>query len=386
MPGNRSKNANRRRRNNNRLFPLTAKLLGDEEVNLEEAPDPRVALMQWLRAEENPYFAKAFVNRVWANYFNVGIVEPPDDLNLANPPSNAALLDWLAEEFTARDYDMKWLHRTICNSATYQRSWQPNETNELDERNFSRAVPRRLPAEVAIDAIKMAAANDERNEQFVHSLDDRSIAGADGYSRNGNYALDIFGRSTRESNCDCDRSMEASLLQTIYLRNDGETQRLLSDRNGWVQQVYQELNPNARPRNDVADSDNRRVARLKQTERQLERLRERLADLKKSDPDNPKIPDGEKRIAQMEKQIARERKRLGLDKQKPEPKPQVAKAKEFDPADIVTRAYLRTLSRYPKSEELESASAYLTSAEDLRSGLEGLMWALINTKEFIVNH
>ncbi len=105
------------------------------------------------QAATTPFFARAFVNRVWANYFNVGIIEPADDMNLANPPSNAALLDYLTAGFVDHGYDMKWLHREICRSRTYQLSWQPNETNQLDTRNFSRAVPRRLPAEVAYDAV-----------------------------------------------------------------------------------------------------------------------------------------------------------------------------------------------------------------------------------------
>ncbi|MCG8653921.1 MAG: DUF1549 and DUF1553 domain-containing protein, partial [Pirellulales bacterium] len=76
------------------------RILGQEkEVVLNT--DPRGDLMQWLRAPENPYFAKAIVNRVWSNYFGIGIVTPTDDMNLANPPSNAPLLDHLAEQFIA---------------------------------------------------------------------------------------------------------------------------------------------------------------------------------------------------------------------------------------------------------------------------------------------
>ena len=115
--------------------------------------------MEWLRSKDNPYFAKAFVNRVWANYFGVGIVNPTDDMNLANPPSNAALLEYLADGLVDHNFDMKWLHREITASLAYQRSWQVNETNRLDERNFSRAMIRRLPAEVLIDAVTMATAN-----------------------------------------------------------------------------------------------------------------------------------------------------------------------------------------------------------------------------------
>ncbi|HSG72418.1 MAG TPA: DUF1549 domain-containing protein [Planctomycetaceae bacterium] len=384
LPANARSNSNRNRnaRNNNRTFPLTAKLLGDEEVNLGDTPDPRAALMEWLRSEDNPYFAKAFVNRVWASYFNVGIVEPPDDLNLANPPSNAALLDYLASGFQNSGFDMKWLHREICNSDTYQRSWSPNDTNALDERNFSRSVPRRLPAEVVLDALKQATLNDERSLAMVTDVEDRAIARIS--TRNNSYALGVFGSSTRESNCDCDRSMEASLLQTIYLRNDRETQSLLQDRNSWVAQVMAEISPQSRQNSrNPEGNENRRLAELK---KQYESGSERLEAMKKRKPDNPRIKQDERKLAQLEKQIAAENKRLGLDKPKAEEPNQTVEKPEYDAEEIVQRAYLRTLTRFPTAEELDSASEYLASSDDLRSGLEGLLWALLNTKEFIVNH
>ena len=131
--------------------------------------------MEWIRSKDNPYFARAFVNRVWANYFGVGIVNPPDDMNLANPPSNAALLDYLADGFVDHEFDMKWLHREITGSLAYQRSWQANETNRLDERNFSRAVVRRLPAEVLIDAVTLATGNSKVLARASTEVDDRAI-------------------------------------------------------------------------------------------------------------------------------------------------------------------------------------------------------------------
>ncbi|MGB1706801.1 MAG: DUF1553 domain-containing protein, partial [Rubripirellula sp.] len=75
--------------------------------------DPRDALMAWLRSADNPYFAKAIVNRVWSNYFGDGIVSPTDDMNLANPPVNEPLMNYLAEEFIKHDFDLKWLHHEI---------------------------------------------------------------------------------------------------------------------------------------------------------------------------------------------------------------------------------------------------------------------------------
>jgi hypothetical protein len=147
---------------------ITPHLLGGEEVLTYEYSDPRKPLMDWMLQADNPYFARALVNRVWADYLGVGIIDPPDDLNLANPPSNAALLDWLADQFVAHKYDLKWLHRTIVQSRTYQLSWRPNKNNLRDERNYSKALVRRLPAEVAYDALVLAVAGDEARQALTH--------------------------------------------------------------------------------------------------------------------------------------------------------------------------------------------------------------------------
>ena len=138
-------------------------------------PDPRTPLVEWLKADENPYFARAFVNRVWASYFGRGLVEPADDLNLANPPTNAGVLEHLAKGFVESGYDMKWVHREILNSDAYQRSWKVNATNEHDDKNFSRYVIRRLPAEVAADAIRQATGSEERVKELASNMEMRMI-------------------------------------------------------------------------------------------------------------------------------------------------------------------------------------------------------------------
>lgn len=344
----------------------TARLLGEQEVDLKNIEDPRVALMDWLRNSPTKLFAKAFVNRVWANYFNVGIVDPTDDLSLGNPPSNKALLNYLTDGFIDSGYDMQWLHREICLSDTYQRSWQPNETNIHDERNFSRAVPRRLPAEVAYDALLMATSNDKRAETFLSNLKDRGLTRTSPPRNAANgpdYALAVFGRSVRESNCDCDRSSEASLLQTLFVRNDKDTLTMLERRDGWVAQ----WSGSSKGGENTEEARKRAVA-----EQRLERLQ---VALKKAQKQGEK-----KRIATLEQQLERAEEQL-------QPFIKAApKELAIDAQQVIEDAYLRTLSRFPNDQEKQLASAYITGSEDAQTGLRDLMWALINTKEFMVNH
>ena len=136
-------------------------MLTGEVVDLSQFSDARKPLMDWLKSKDNPYFAPAFVNRIWAHYLGIGIVNPPDDFNLGNPPGNRELLTHLSDDFIAHGYDIKRLHRKIMNSRTYQQSWVPNDTNRNDDRLFSKATIRRLPAEAVADAVPDAVAEPE---------------------------------------------------------------------------------------------------------------------------------------------------------------------------------------------------------------------------------
>src|SRR5947209_3868345 len=136
---------------------------------------------------------------------------------------------------------MKWLHREIATSRTYQLSWKPNDSNRLDTRNFSHAVPRRLPAEVAYDAIDQATAREEEIAAWQADHSKRIIAAGSSVNVKGkggaNYVLTVFGKPDRTGNCDCERSNDPSLLQTLFLLNDGEVQRLISRPDGWVAEL-----------------------------------------------------------------------------------------------------------------------------------------------------
>ena len=348
----------------------TATVLGGDEHRIDELDDPRAVLMDWMRDEDNPYFARAIVNRVWAAYFNVGIVEPPDDLSLANPPSNAALLDHLAEEFRRHDYDLKWLHRQIVTSRTYQTGWRTNVTNRLDERNFSRAVPRRIPAEVALDAIRMATAADAEACTMADSPGGRAVADATavGWGQSGKYALSVFGRSTRESNCDCDRSMEPSLLQTVFLQNDRDMLAQIERKGGWVETVsrpYETARLEAERAAVGKARDGER--RLAQAERRVEKLRERGV--------------AGKALEEADADLAALRRAAVAAAP-----PAAATPSPADVARIVRQAYLRTLSRPPTDAEAARAASYFAEAAGVREAARDLLWALLNTKEFLVNH
>ena len=364
---------------------ITPKLLGGDDVIADEYGDPRVALMEWLKSEENPYFAKAFVNRVWANYFHRGIIEPADDLNLANPPANAPLLDWLTEEFIASGYDMRWLHRTIVLSDAYQRSWVPNDTNLLEEKNFARALPRRLPAEVIYDALKMATASDEKRAELASNIDERSIGPRSAYQNRGRegYALTAFGKPARIENCDCERSVEPSLLQVLYVRNDAEALAMIDQRGSWVEQIAREKNlrmaPSAAPV-QLSDQVRRRIT---QANEQIKALTERIETLQ--------AEGKESQAANLVKQRQKLRNRIAQVRGDVRPQDggnseDAESILESEGPELVRQAYLRTLSRNPSEREAATSLAYLRDSETVAEGLRDLVWALVNTKEFMVNH
>lgn len=379
----------------------TARLLGGETIHLTEHDDPREPLMAWLRDKNNRFFARAFINRVWSNYFNVGIVNPADDMSLANAPSNAALLDYLSAAFIEHNFDMKWLHREICNSATYQRSWKPNDTNKHDQKNFSHAIPRRLPAEVAVDIVKQATLSDVEFAKFQTELKGRSIFNAVPIQRGGSggkdgvgFALTVFGRSTRESNCDCDRSMEASLLQTVYMQNDDQVQGFLNDGKGWAQSLIPKKGNEKREAKKL-DRESDVVAKARSERANFQKLidiNERSLKKARKANDAVGIKEAERRIADLKAKIAKLQETVvaATDESKTdEPKKADAPppvATNLDPELLIKSAYLRSLSRLPTADEMATSKKYLTQSEDVVTGARDLLWALINTKEFVVNH
>src|SRR5262249_3099441 len=136
--------------------PLPARALGGPEIKGKPGEDPRVALFDWMRLPDNPFFARSFVNRVWGHYLGVGLVDPVDNFSLANPPSNPKLLDALAKDFVEHRYDIRHLERAILNSCVYQLSSETNAANRLDRRNYAHGYVRPMMAEVVVDVLDAA--------------------------------------------------------------------------------------------------------------------------------------------------------------------------------------------------------------------------------------
>ncbi|HEV3163505.1 MAG TPA: DUF1553 domain-containing protein [Isosphaeraceae bacterium] len=203
--------------------------------------DPRAALADWMRQRENPFFGKALVNRYWKHFFGRGLVEPEDDMRVSNPPTNPELLDALAADFVANGYDLKRLVRMIATSRAYDRSSLPNEYNATDRQNFARYYPRRLPAEVLLDAIDTVTGATERFNGLPKGFRAAQLPD-EGFP---SYFLEVFGRPLRESVCECERSAEANLTQSLHLLNSDEIQQKLTGKEARISQWAADQQPEA---------------------------------------------------------------------------------------------------------------------------------------------
>lgn len=198
-------------------------------LEFDAGADRRAHLAAWLTAPENPYFAKAVVNRVWANFFGTGLVERVDDLRVSNPASNEALMSAAAEYLVTQGFDLKALMRAILRSETYQRDSEPLPANADDTRFYARYYPRRLMAEVILDAFsqvtgvptefKRSTGNGD-TFQFTYPSGTRALELPD--SQIASYFLKSFGKPDRLQTCECERSAEPSVAQVLHIAN-GDT-------------------------------------------------------------------------------------------------------------------------------------------------------------------
>jgi hypothetical protein len=203
--------------------------LDGKPLQLDSTIDRRAYFADWLTAPNNPYFARALVNRVWRNFLGRGLVEAEDDLRQTNPPTNEELLAALEKDFIAHKYDVKQLIHTIMNSATYQRSSQPLAGNEKDDRFYSHYLIRRLPAEVLLDAYSQVTGVPTPFKEVSLGATG-GTAGTNAYPP-GTRALqlpdtlvvsrflDSFGRPERGQTCSCERQQDSSVSQALHLNN-----------------------------------------------------------------------------------------------------------------------------------------------------------------------
>jgi hypothetical protein len=197
----------------------------------------RQQLAQWLTSKDNQYFAKSYVNRIWSYMLGVGIIEPVDDIRAGNPATNPQLLDRLTAEFIASGFNVQELVKTICKSRTYQHSVITNRWNQDDEINYSRAIARRLPAEVLYDAIQRATGSVSHlpglppGARAVELLDS-TIDVPGGF-------LDLFGKPARESACECERNGTMMLGPVLNLVNGPVVADAIKDPGNRIPKILQ---------------------------------------------------------------------------------------------------------------------------------------------------
>jgi hypothetical protein len=295
--------------------------LGAEPVSISQDQDPRHALVDWMTTPDNPYFARTLVNRYWKHFFGRGLVDPEDDIRGTNPATNPALLDALAKSFVDSKYDLKKLVRTICLSSTYRLSAVPNADNASDRQNYSHFFLRRINAEVLLDAIDVVTGSETAFKGAPPKT--RAVQLPD--NQFDSYFLSIFGRPDSASPCECERSGDSTLAQSLYLFNSEELLEKIRGKKSAANPAKKETKVTTMTTETRLASSGGRIQEL----------------LKDKRPDADKIRD----------------------------------------------LYLLAFSREPSADELRTTLSYLErKRDDMAGGYEDVLWALINTKEFMFNH
>ncbi|MBX7207590.1 MAG: DUF1549 and DUF1553 domain-containing protein [Verrucomicrobiaceae bacterium] len=290
-------------------LPVKPTSLGEPPLDIPADEDPRLRLADWMSSKTNPFFAKSLVNRYWKHFFNRGLIEPEDDMRETNPPSNPELLDAMSKFFVDSGFDLKAVIRAIAQSHTYQLSAIPNEHNAVDRQNFSRYYPKRLPAESLFDAVNQITGT--RSSFSGLPAGTRAVALPDNSYNASSYFLTVFGRPEGSSACECERTQEASLAQSLHLLN--------------AQDIQAKLTAN----------DGRAATLVKEEKPEPEKLRDLYVAAFSREPRADEVQLAEKHLA----------------------KPRVD----------------------PEGKPLDSVAAK-------RQGYEDILWAIINTKEFLFNH
>ncbi len=212
--------------------PVAPTPLGGKPVKLGMFDDPRIAFSDWLTAPDNPWFAKAVVNRIWFWLTGRGIIHEVDDIRPDNKPWSPELLAYLEKELIENKYDLRHIYRLILNSSTYQLSSVPTPENAADTAGFSHYRVRRLDAEVLIDAVCQITGTTEEYSSAIPEPftfvpeEQRSITLADGSVKSA--FLEMFGRPGRDTSYESERNNSVSTFQTLHMLNSTHFQDKIS--------------------------------------------------------------------------------------------------------------------------------------------------------------
>ncbi len=280
-------------------------------------------LADWLTQKDNPFFARAVVNRIWFHLHGRGIVEPVDDFRDSNPSANDALLDALATDFVVNGFRLKPLIRTIANSRTYQLSPIPNQSNRSDQRYFSHMLVRPLPAEVLLDAICNVTGVPEKFE----IMNDYTIGVPKGF-------VDLPAGT---------RAVQLPVNDIVTLINTSS------------KYVRYELHPFLRAfgqptRTQTCECDREQKFGRKQA---LELIIGKMTATRLAQKDN--------RLGQM-------------------------LAKKKSDTEILNALYLRALSRSPSENTMNALLMHVATTTDKRQAWEDVLWTVLNSQEFIYQH
>jgi len=200
---------------------------------LDHPLDRRIALAEWLAAKDNRLFARNIANRYVHNLLGRGLVEPVDDMRSTNPATNPELLDALADHFVDSGFDLKQLIRSVMVSRLYQLSSDPTAGNARDSRFYSHFNVKRLSAEVMLDSIDHATGSQTKFRNLP--LGTRAIELPD--AEYPNYFLNTFAKPRRASICECERSPDQNLSQTLHILNGDTVTTKLADKSGRIAQL-----------------------------------------------------------------------------------------------------------------------------------------------------
>ncbi|HEV8058283.1 MAG TPA: DUF1549 and DUF1553 domain-containing protein [Gemmataceae bacterium] len=256
----------------------------------------RATLAAWITSSNNPYMAKALVNRLWAYFFGIGLVEPFDEMSEQNPASHADLLAELAREFQHHSYDLKFIMRAIALSETYQRASQRGRASASQEENrlFTNMTVRGLSGDQMLDSLVQATGlRDAGPAGMAPGLVDPRITGG--------LRGEFLARFTSQ---DKPAEYQTSILQALMLMNG--------------------------------------------------RLMAETTDLERSETLSA-----------------------------------IADSPFMDAHEKIEALYLTALCRKPRADELNKLVPYVESGgarKDPRVALSDVLWALLNSGEFLLNH